>query len=124
MRPSSFRTRLRAFQTMRGATPEPGFIADLEFLENRDLDLSVRIGVATGDVMAGNAGGGGRQSYTVYGYALNIAARLEEMNKDYGTAVLFTESTARLAAVSGTRRMGNAVVRGVNAPVAVYSLAE
>lgn len=29
---------------MRGANPEPGFIADLEFLENRDLDLSVRIG--------------------------------------------------------------------------------
>ena len=87
-------------------------------------DLSVRIGVATGDVMAGNVGGGGRQSYTVYGDAVNIAARLEEMNKEYGTAVLFTESTARLAAVSGARRMGDAVVRGVNAPVAVYSLAE
>ena len=66
-------------------------------------------------------GSGGRQSYTVYSDAVNIAARLEEMNKDYGTAVLFTESTARLAAVSGARRMGN---RGVNAPVAVYSLAE
>lgn len=29
---------------MRGDNPAPGFIADLEFLENRDLDLSVRIG--------------------------------------------------------------------------------
>lgn len=29
---------------MRGSTPDRGFIADLEFLENRDLDLSVRIG--------------------------------------------------------------------------------
>ncbi len=29
---------------MRGGKPDPGFIADLEFLENRDLDLSVRIG--------------------------------------------------------------------------------
>ncbi len=43
-RPGSFRTRLRAFQAMRGDTPDPGFIADLEFLENRDLDLSIRIG--------------------------------------------------------------------------------
>ncbi len=41
---STFRTRLRAFQTMRCDPPEPGFIADLEFLENRDLDLSVRLG--------------------------------------------------------------------------------
>ena len=41
---TSFRTRLRAFQTMRCNPPDPGFIADLEFLENRDLDLSVRLG--------------------------------------------------------------------------------
>ncbi len=40
----SFRSRLKAFQAMRGKNPDPGFIADLEFLENRDLDLSVRIG--------------------------------------------------------------------------------
>ena len=44
MLPSPFRSRLRAFQAMRGDPPEAGFIADLEFLENRDLDLSVRIG--------------------------------------------------------------------------------
>ena len=87
-------------------------------------DLSVRIGVATGDVMAVNVGGGGRQSYTVYGDAVNIAARLEEMNKEYGTAVLFAESTARMAAISDAQRMGDAVVRGANAPVAVYSLAQ
>lgn len=43
-RPASFRPRLRAFQAMRGDPPDPGFIADLEFLENRDLDLSVRLG--------------------------------------------------------------------------------
>lgn len=44
----SFRTRLRAFQTMRCDPPDPGFIADLEFLENRDLDLSVRLGAMLG----------------------------------------------------------------------------
>jgi hypothetical protein len=40
----SFRTRLRAFQEMRDDPPDRGFIADLEYLENRDLDLSIRIG--------------------------------------------------------------------------------
>ncbi len=29
---------------MHEGAPEPGFIADLEFVENRDLDLSVRLG--------------------------------------------------------------------------------
>jgi hypothetical protein len=40
----SFRSRLRAFQAMRCDPPDPGFVADLEFLENRDLDLSIRLG--------------------------------------------------------------------------------
>lgn len=40
----SFRRRLRAFQDIHQGTPDPGFVADLEFLENRDLDLSVRLG--------------------------------------------------------------------------------
>jgi hypothetical protein len=44
----SFRSRLRAFQAMRGNPPEPGFVADLEFLENRDLDLSIRLGAMLG----------------------------------------------------------------------------
>ena len=44
----SFRSRLRAFQAMRGNPPDPGFVADLEFLENRDLDLSVRLGAMLG----------------------------------------------------------------------------
>jgi hypothetical protein len=40
----SFRNRFRAFQAMHGDKADPGFIADLEFLENRDLDLSIRLG--------------------------------------------------------------------------------
>ena len=44
MKLSSFRSRLRAFQAILGNSPDPAFIAALEFLENRDLDLSIRIG--------------------------------------------------------------------------------
>ncbi len=44
----SFRTRLRAFQAMRSDPPDPGFVADLEFLENRDVDLSIRLGAMLG----------------------------------------------------------------------------
>lgn len=44
----SFRLRFRAFQSMRGDGADPAFIADLEFVENRDLDLSVRLGAMLG----------------------------------------------------------------------------
>jgi hypothetical protein len=40
----SFRQRFRDFQDMRGKGADAEFIADLEFLENRDLDLSIRHG--------------------------------------------------------------------------------
>jgi hypothetical protein len=39
----SFRRRLRAFQAMHGDPPDPAFAADLAWLQNRDLDLSVRL---------------------------------------------------------------------------------
>lgn len=44
MKHPSFRSRLRAFQAMQGSPPDAAFINALEFLENRDLDLSIRIG--------------------------------------------------------------------------------
>ena len=44
MKDRSFRARLRAFQRIHGGAPDAGFIADLEYLENRDLDLSIRLG--------------------------------------------------------------------------------
>ena len=40
----STRAHLRAFQKVHGGAPQPGFVADLDYLENRDLDLSVRLG--------------------------------------------------------------------------------
>lgn len=40
----SYRKRFRAFQLMRGDKADKAFIADLEFLENRDMDLSIRLG--------------------------------------------------------------------------------
>ncbi|MCH4893800.1 MULTISPECIES: hypothetical protein [unclassified Sphingomonas] len=43
-RPASIRTPLRAFQAMRGDDCTDAFVADLDYLEGRDLDLSVRLG--------------------------------------------------------------------------------
>ena len=47
--------------------------------------LSIYVGVNTGPVVAGNLGGGGRQSYTVHVDAVILAARLEALSEESGT---------------------------------------
>ena len=48
--------------------------------------LRLRIGVATGPVAAGTVGGAERQTYTLYGDTVNLAQRLERLNKEFGTS--------------------------------------
>ena len=84
--------------------------------------MQIRIGISTGPLVAGSIGGGGRQSYTVYGDPVNLAARLENLNKEQGTRVLMSQSTAELLSDGETRRVGEVEVRGLSAPISVYSL--
>ncbi|MEH6401906.1 MAG: adenylate/guanylate cyclase domain-containing protein [Sneathiella sp.] len=85
--------------------------------------LSIRIGLSSGHVIAGNVGGGGRQSYTVYGDPVNLAARLESLNKTYGTSLLVSQSTAEQVGQGVLQRIGETEVRGLSEPVGLYSLA-
>ena len=85
------------------------------------IELKTRIGINTGDVIAGNVGAGDRINYTVYGDAVNLAARLEQLNKERGTHILLSESTMDLLRDKTTvEAIGEVAIRGKSNPVRVF----
>lgn len=85
--------------------------------------LRIRVGIATGPVAAGSVGGGGRQTYTVYGDTVNLAQRLELENKRLQTRLLMCEMTAaQVDASQALREVAIVEVRGRTQPVRVFAL--
>jgi len=82
--------------------------------------IQIRVGIATGPVVAGALGGRERQSYTVIGDTVNLAARLEQLNKAQGTRILICENTARATGTNGCRLVTRAAVRGRSGELDVY----
>ena len=85
--------------------------------------LTTRVGVSTGNVLAGNLGSPYRFDYTCIGDTTNLASRLEGMNKMLGTSVLISESTAkRLKNEFVMRLTGYFAVAGKKQGIAVYEV--
>ena len=85
--------------------------------------LLTRIGINTGSMVAGNMGTGNKMDYTIMGNAVNLAARLEGVNKQYGTWILASDETIR--ETEGrflTRRLDRIRVVGINEPVRIHEV--
>jgi adenylate cyclase len=87
------------------------------------LVLRTRCGINTGLLVAGAVGARDRLYFTVFGDEVNIAARLEQMNKAHGTYILVSEATRAAAGdIAQFRPIGEVPVRGRTAPVPVFAV--
>ncbi len=112
-----------AVRALRAALAMQAALADL----NRQWAAAgmprLRMGIAlhTGTVVAGNIGSPQRMEYTVIGDAVNVTARLEELNKEFHTDVLLSESTnACLNGSVRTELVAEVAVRGRQQSVRAY----
>ena len=105
---------LRAAQAIQAITHQQKFSG---------MSLRTRIGINSGEVIAGNVGSGDRFNYTVHGDAVNLAARLEQLNKSYDTEILVSDNTVKLLSERfDLEPIGETAIRGKQNPVAIHQL--
>ncbi len=91
------------------------------FKKRMGKDMFMRIGINTGPAVVGNLGSHTRFDYTMLGDAVNLAARLEGVNKQFGTYTMISQSTRDLLQDAfAVRELGRVAVVGRKEPVTVY----
>ena len=94
-----------------------------EWASQGKATLDIGIGVNSGEMIAGNIGSSSIMSYTVIGDNVNLGARLESLNKEYGTRIIMSDATrTRLTTEFTTRPLGSVIVKGKTRPVDIFEI--
>ncbi|MDO8608542.1 MAG: adenylate/guanylate cyclase domain-containing protein [Phaeospirillum sp.] len=92
-------------------------------IDQQAMPLYTRFGLHCGQMMVGNIGSEDRMQFTVLGAAVNLAARLEGLNKLYGTQMLVSDAVQQIAQTHFLfRRIDRVVPSGVSMPFDIYEL--
>ena len=98
-------------------------ISQITGLRRNIPKFHVRMALATGDTLIGTIGSATTKSFTVIGDTVNIASRLEGVNKVYGTDLIINEDCYRLAELEiEAREIDFVTVYGKTEPVRIYEL--
>ena len=85
--------------------------------------LAIRVGIHFGDAVIGNVGSAERMNYTALGNSVNLAARLEGLNKEYGTTILVSEAVRnRVEHRFRFRGIASVIAKGMTTETRVYEL--
>lgn len=98
-------------------------LLNVKLQKNGKPEIGMRIGIYTGPALAGNIGSEFRLNYTVMGDTVNVASRLEGVNKEYGTQIIIGESTKnKLIGKYNLKHLGTAQVKGKEEKISIFTI--